>query len=223
MTGVDKSAGDGAIADDPNAAPARDPNFAIFDRLSAHVQSTILERRSHNKQPAVYVRRENAYALLEELKTVSELLLVDVTAVDYLNKDLLERFVVVYVLQDRQNSRYGRVHAWVPEADPSIRSVSSLWALAGWGERECYDMFGIVFEGNPDLRRMLMPEDYPGFPLLKDYPLKGRGERVQFPRVVPAGGEMVTTAPLPYPVTIGRGLHTPEYQEEMKRDSEPRP
>ena len=83
-------------------------------------------------------------------------------------------------------------------------------------------MFGIAFDGNPDLRRLLMPEDYPAFPLLKDYPLKGRGERRQFPFVHPRGNEMVEEAPLPYPVTIGRGMHTPEYIEEVRRESQPK-
>ena len=83
-------------------------------------------------------------------------------------------------------------------------------------------MFGIVFEGNPDLRRFLMPEHYPAFPLLKDYPLRGREERREFTRVVPTGDEMKVEKPLPYPTSIGRGMHTPEYLKEVERDSKPR-
>jgi len=67
-----------------------------------------------------------------------------------------------------------------------------------------------------------MPEDYPAFPLLKDYPLKGRGERRQFPYLPPRGGEMAEGAPPPYPVTIGRGMHTPDYSEEVRRESRPK-
>jgi len=54
-----------------------------------------------------------------------------------------------------------------------VDSVTSVWRSAGWAEREAYDMFGIVFKGHPDLRRIYMPEDFEGFPLRKDYPLRG--------------------------------------------------
>ena len=167
--------------------------------------------------------RDDAHRLLEHLRDEQGFrVLTDVTAVDHLNADTPERFQVVYVLNDRARKALVRVHAWVPEENPSMPTVVDLWAAAKWGEREVHDMFGIVFEGNPDLRRFLMPEDYPAFPLLKDYPLTGRGERRQYPRIVPAAGEMKVEKPLPYPSSIGRGMHTPEYMKEIERDSKPR-
>ena len=73
-------------------------------------------------------------------------------------------------------------------ADPVIPTVTPVWPTANWHEREIYDLFGIRFEGHPDLRRILMPEEFSAFPLRKDYPLRGRGERHNFPVVTRAEG-----------------------------------
>ncbi|MCJ7482287.1 MAG: NADH-quinone oxidoreductase subunit C, partial [Thermodesulfovibrionales bacterium] len=98
--------------------------------------------------------------------------LQDLTAVDYIKKKEI-RFEVVYNLYSIRYRHKIRIRAQVPENDPKIDSVVPIWAGANWHERECYDMFGILFTGHPDLRRILMPEDWEGFPLRKDYPLKG--------------------------------------------------
>ena len=73
----------------------------------------------------------------------------------------------------------------MPESDPTIDSIHALWKAANWAEREVYDFFGIVFKNHPDLKRIQLPETYVGHPLRKDYPLTGRGERMDFPRYVP--------------------------------------
>jgi len=70
----------------------------------------------------------------------------------------------------------------VPEDPAEIDSVAPLWQAGNWGEREAYDMFGVIFRNHPDLRRILMPDNFEGHPLRKDYPLKGRGERDNFPK-----------------------------------------
>ncbi len=195
----------------------------IMVALGEPWRQRILEVRELHGQYGLCVTGENAHELLRELRDRHGFhILTDVTAVDFLNKDTPERFQVVYVLHCRERGEFLRIHAWVSEEEPHIESVYDLWRSAKWGERECHDMFGIVFDGNPDLRRFLMPEDYPAFPLLKDYPLTGRDERRQFPRLVPDAREMKVESPLPYPTSIGRGMHTPEYLKEVERDSKPR-
>lgn len=106
--------------------------------------------------------------------------LVDVTAVDRLRLEEEIRFAVVYQLYSYRHNRRFSVSVPVPEADPRIGSVVSVWPGANWLEREVYDMYGIVFEGHPDLRRILMPDDFGAYPLRKDYPLHGKGERDNF-------------------------------------------
>ncbi|GBE04913.1 MAG TPA: NADH-quinone oxidoreductase subunit C [Nitrospirae bacterium] len=97
--------------------------------------------------------------------------LSDLCGVDYPERRL--RFEVVYNLCSLKYKHRIRIKALIPEDDPSIDSVVPLWSGANWHEREACDMFGIVFNGHPDLRRILMPEDWEGYPLRKDYPLRG--------------------------------------------------
>src|SRR5262245_5441563 len=109
-------------------------------------------------------------------------LLVDVTCVDYLNyRDATDRFGLVYLLANTATNERLTVRAFVNEPDLSVPSAVPLWEGANWLEREVWDMFGIRFEGHPDLRRILLPEEFAAHPLRKDYPLQGRGERHNFP------------------------------------------
>ncbi len=111
-------------------------------------------------------------------------LLIDVTCVDYLHyRGARDRFGLVYILGPSTSGERLVVRCYLNEPDLTVRSAVPLWEGANWLEREVYDMFGIVFEGHPDLRRVLMPEEFAGFPLRKDYPLRGRGERHNFERI----------------------------------------
>jgi NADH-quinone oxidoreductase subunit C len=112
-------------------------------------------------------------------------MLAELGATDYLGYSgrTRARFEVHYVLLDLDTSERVVVKAGVDDPEPRLPSVVSLWPGANWMEREVYDMYGITFTGHPDLRRILMPEEFTAFPLRKDYPLRGRGERHNFPRI----------------------------------------
>ena len=101
--------------------------------------------------------------------------LADLTAVDFsaYPGDTGPRFEVVYNLMSLVFHHRIRLQVRVPEDDPRIDSVAAVWQTANWHERETYDLMGIKFDGHPDLRRILMPEDWEGHPLRKEYPLKG--------------------------------------------------
>jgi len=104
------------------------------------------------------------------------------TCVDHLNTPLLqpppERFELVYQLRNITSRELIRVRAYIAESEPSAPSVHSVYAPAAWDEREVFDLFGITFSSHPDLRRILLPPDWVGHPLRRDYPVGG--EPVEF-------------------------------------------
>jgi len=109
-------------------------------------------------------------------------LLVDITCVDYLRyRGATDRFGLAYLLTNTEANEQLIVRVFLNEPDLTVPSVTPLWEGANWMERELWDMFGIRFEGHPDLRRILLPDEFTAFPLRKDYPLQGRGERHNFP------------------------------------------
>jgi NADH-quinone oxidoreductase subunit C len=97
----------------------------------------------------------------------------DVTATDWPPR--AARFDVIYSLYSTIRRHRVRLKARVPDGE-SVPTVSGVWPAANWLEREVFDMFGIVFDAHPDLRRILMPDDWQGYPERKDYPLEGPGE-----------------------------------------------
>ena len=108
--------------------------------------------------------------------------LVDITCVDYLNfRGAKHRFGLAYLLSNGDTSERITVRVLLDEPDLTVPTVVPLWEGANWMEREVWDMFGIQFEGHPDLRRILLPEEFTAHPLRKDYPLQGKGERHNFP------------------------------------------
>jgi NADH-quinone oxidoreductase subunit C len=114
-------------------------------------------------------------ALVESCRTLKENLnferLSSVTAVDRYPSE--PRFEVVYHLQSIARNERLRMKVLLAGESPEIDSVTGVWRAANWFERETYDMFGIRFRNHPDLRRILMPEDWEGHPLRKDYPITG--------------------------------------------------
>lgn len=148
----------------------------------AHIAAIIQERfpaevrevREFRCQVSVVVRRDRISELLGFLHGNEELsfdYLQDLCGVDYLGRKT-PRFEVVYHLYSIRNRHAIRIRAEVPEDDPVIDSVVPIWQGANWHERECFDLIGIRFKGHPDLRRILLPEDWEGHPLRKDYQLK---------------------------------------------------
>ena len=136
----------------------------------------------------VTVPAERLYAVLECLKNEAGFdYLVDLSAADYLHyPDARDRFGVWYLLTRIADAARLIVKTWVNDPEPTLSSVYALWNGADWMEREVYDMYGILFEGHPDLRRILMPDEFTAFPLRKDYPMRGRGERHNFPVITRA-------------------------------------
>jgi NADH-quinone oxidoreductase subunit C len=110
--------------------------------------------------------------------------LSDLTAVDYLHyPNATDRFGVIYALTKTTSGERLYVKTFVNDPDPCVPSVYPLWKGADWMEREVFDMYGIDFPGHPDLRRILMPPEFQSYPLRKDYPLRGRHERHNFPQL----------------------------------------
>jgi NADH-quinone oxidoreductase subunit C len=134
----------------------------------------------------IFVPREQLVEMLRVLKEQAGFaLLAELGGVDYLGYPgaIRARFEVHYVLLNVETAERLVVKAGVDESDPALPSVVGFWPGAEWMEREVYDMYGITFTGHPDMRRILMPEEFTAFPLRKDYPLRGRGERHNFPRL----------------------------------------
>ena len=108
---------------------------------------------------------------LIEVPTLRFNAIIEITAADYFPRE--PRFEVVYHFLSVPNRQRLRLKVRVPEG-ATVPSIQSLWPGAGWPEREVWDMFGIIFDGHPDLRRLLMPEDWEGHPMRKDYPVQIR-------------------------------------------------
>ena len=122
--------------------------------------------------------------------------LVDVSSIDNYGED--PRWTVVYHLYGIAHKQYLRLSTGVSEEKSELPTVTTVWRTADWHEREIYDMMGVRFRGHPDLRRILMWEGYPYFPLRKDFPLGGKPTElpeVAFTKVAPIEGGPFVTAP----------------------------
>jgi NADH-quinone oxidoreductase subunit C len=125
-------------------------------------------------ETTIVVPAADLLRMAEYLATEPALLfsfLSDISAVDRF--PLEPRFEVNYHLLSLEKQARLRLKVRLPGAEPVVRSVTSVWPTANWHERESFDLFGIRFEGHPDLRRILMPDEWEGYPLRKDYPVTG--------------------------------------------------
>ncbi len=158
--------------------PASDATIAALESQFGDLQFNTFRGRKR-----IVVGRESLLDLLTALKQDFGFdLLVDITCVDYLNyRGATQRFGLVYNLANTQTNERLIIRCYVDEPELAVPSAVPLWQAANWFEREVWDMFGITFDGHPELTRILLPEEFAAHPLRKDYPLQGRGERHNFP------------------------------------------
>jgi NADH-quinone oxidoreductase subunit C len=179
----------------PPAAPAgrtvddikRDPLVAS---AVSRADDAVLDAKEFAGEITLFIDRDRIVEVTRAFKDSGYVYLVDLAAVDYSkypNHTGL-RFSVSYTLYSFQKNARVRLRVWTDEKAP-VPSVTSVWKTANWHERETYDMFGIQFSGHPNLERILMWEGFNGFPLRKDFPVRGidTGARI-YPEVFPEGG-----------------------------------
>ena len=147
---------------------------SVIESLTPIVPGATFEVGKSIDFATVYVPADRLVETCRALRDTPPLafnLLIEVTAVDFLPR--APRYEVVYHLVSLSNRLRLRLKVRVPDGG-TVPTVQEVWPSAGWPEREVWDMFGIVFDGHPDLRRLLMPEDWEGHPQRKDYPVQIR-------------------------------------------------
>ena len=166
------------------------------ESLKTHFGDKITDVSEFRGEQTIQVKLEALHDLLAKCKGDFEyVFLIDVSSLDHFGDD--PRFEMVYELATRDDSKHLRIKALVEE-DQEVPSATDIWAGADWHEREVYDMMGIRFSDHPNLKRILMWEGYPFYPLRKDFPLAGRPSDmpdVAFTGKAPLeGGPFVTSA-----------------------------
>ena len=152
----------------------------MLDLLQQHLPAGSFEpAASADGMPTIYVPVDGLVETLQSLRDTPALglgFLADIVAVDYHPRE--PRYEVLYLLASLGHAGYGsvprrlRVKVRVGGEVPSVPTITGIWKAADWAERELWDMFGIRVEGHPDLRRILMPEDWEGHPMRRDYPVQ---------------------------------------------------
>jgi NADH-quinone oxidoreductase subunit C len=147
-------------------------NLPIAQALEAWDATAVISGRLDRGELTLQIAPEKIVSVCRRLKQDHQFVrLSTVTAVD--RHPLEPRFEVVYHLHSLDRNERLRLKCALPGENPEIESVTSVWQSANWYEREVFDLFGIVFGNHPDLRRIMMPEDWRGHPLRKDYPVHG--------------------------------------------------
>ena len=149
-------------------------NAKVLERLKSQLGEPILESKEFRGELTVVVDKSRIVEICSFLKNDPELsydFLSDLCGIDMYTPE--KRFGVIYNLLSLKTNHRLRVKTFVEEDDAKVPTVSRVWGTANAHERKTFDMFGIVFEGHPDLRRMYMPEEFEYYPLRKDFPLMG--------------------------------------------------
>lgn len=163
-------------------------NQVDHDLLKRKLDGKYREIVTEFKQTVIKTDRDNVIDALKILRDDPELkfdMITDITAVDNMRRpdfDPEKRFTLIHIVYSLDHNKRVRLESYVPEGEPRAPSAREIFLGARWIEREVYDMFGIEFENHGDLRRVLLPDYYEYYPLRKDYPLTGRGERDNFVR-----------------------------------------
>ena len=154
-----------------NSAPRIAPREGIVDEVAAALGDALLETKDAVSEVSITVRRENIVEVCTILRDRFEYQqLMEIAGVDYPGRS--ERFEVVYHLLSLTRNHRIRVRVSADDEIP-VPSVTGVWPVAGWLEREVFDLYGVLFEGNDDLRRILTDYGFRGFPFRKDFPLSG--------------------------------------------------
>ena len=166
----------------------------VVDSLNTNLPDSVLDVKTFRGETTLIIDKKRVREICHHLKNdFGFKFIADITAVDYLGVKT-PRFEVVYHVHrfgpDFDDNVRIRLKTELPEEEPRIDSVVPVWSGANWLEREVYDMFGIVFLGHPDLRRILMPEDYEPHPLRKDFDVRDReASKRSFQRALEEGSE----------------------------------
>ena len=148
----------------------------FIDRVKSKFTSIVIDSHNFRGDQTLTVKKGSELKLFTFLRDDPELdfnFLMDLTAVDYMDrKD--ERFEMVYHLFSLKHNGRLRIKIPVSEDNCTIDSICSIWKTANWYEREVWDLYGIKFNNHPDMRRILLYEEFEGHPLRKDYPIKKR-------------------------------------------------
>lgn len=142
--------------------------------LLAWRREAVLSAKFDRNELTIYLERgaiREACAILKDSPETQVNFFSDLTCVDLYPSE--PRFEVVYHLLSMKRKERVRLKIQLPGSDPSLESITSVWPAANFFEREVFDLFGVRFQGHPYLRRILMPEDWEGHPLRKDYPVEG--------------------------------------------------
>jgi len=139
----------------------------FVDELKSQFDGELAEFRGETR---LIIRRGDLLSAVETIRRMGFERLSDITAVDYFPAED-PRFHLVYQFTSLEHTATFEMRVHVPGVSPSVPSLEKIYPNANWREREIFDMFGITFEGHSDPRRILMPHDWEGYPLRKDYPL----------------------------------------------------
>ncbi|MSP64184.1 MAG: NADH-quinone oxidoreductase subunit C [Ignavibacteria bacterium] len=161
-------------------------NQVVVDLLKETFPDSIIEVKEFRNETTIIVKKENIVKISEFLRDNPKCqfnYLSDLCGADAYTPE--NRFEVIYNLLSIPLKHRIRIKIFTDETNPNVPTVSNVWEAANWCEREAYDMYGIIFDGHNDLRRMFMPEDFEYFPLRKNFPLMGIPNSLPLPETNP--------------------------------------